>query len=122
MIARGECSASIQKEVLRLEEKKKTTWKMPWQVGRMMNCVGTQPSSAAREDKFPPESEEGRRSELMCDNGPVLSLSKSTLKWCVLFLNLLLSEGASDISGKVSVLGDYGQLGSSQSKHPQKKI
>lgn len=67
-------------------------------------------------------SQEGRRSELMCDNGPVLSLSKSTLKWFVLFLNLLLSEGASDISGKVSVLGDYGQLGSSQSKHPQKKI
>ena len=54
-IARGECSASIQKEVLRLEEKKKTR-KMPWQVGRVMNCVGTQPSSAAREDKFPPES------------------------------------------------------------------
>ena len=95
---------------------------MPWQVGRVMNCVGTQPSSAAREDKFPPESEEGRRLELMCDNGPVSSLGKSMLKWFVLFLNLLLSEGASDISGKVSVLGDYGQLGSSQSKHPQKKI
>ena len=83
-----------------------------------MNCVGTQPSSTAREDKFSPESEEGRRSELMCNNGPVSSLCKSTLKWFVLFLNLLLSEGASDISGKVRVLGDYGQPGSSQSKLP----
>ena len=121
-IARGECSASILKEALRLEGKKRKTRKMPCQVGRVMNCVGTQPSSTAREDKFPPESEEGRRSELMCDNGPVSSLGKSALKRFVLFLNLLLSEGTSDISGKVSVLGDYGRLGSSQSRHPQKKI
>lgn len=51
---------------------------------RVMNCVGAQPSSVARDDGFPPEAESGRHLELTCSNGPLLSLGQSTLKWCVL--------------------------------------
>lgn len=43
---------------------------MPGQVGRVMNCVGAQLSSAAKDDGFSPEAEEGRCSELMCKMAP----------------------------------------------------
>lgn len=65
---------------------------MPRQVGKVMNCVGAQPSSTAKDDEFVPKAEEGRRLELMCNNSPLLDPGKSILKWFVLFESPAIKE------------------------------
>ena len=68
-----------------MEGEEKGPRQMPRQVGKVMNCVGAQSSSTAKDDEFIPEAEEGRSLELMCNNSPLLGPGKSTLKWFVLF-------------------------------------